>query len=354
VARVNRARQVAGIGLVLVLLVAASVAGVRWWQHRNRSDLERALAYAPGDTVRFSWTDWAGVRRELGADVDADSPVRDVEDFLSDGFDADLTSTSSMVDSTDALQADFGFSPAVVDWELLSQGTTGSVALMGLPDSLDVGELGDTFEELGYEQPEEATGVWKGGEELLARMGPGISPQFNYLALDADRQLLLASDSAAYLDDALDSVDDDVDHGLDDVARAVREPLSAALYTGDQACRALAMSQADDGEQATADGLIAAAGEVNPMTGFAIGAQPGRDVLVAMSFESDDQARQNADSRAALASGPAPGQGGDFADRFELGDVTADGRVVTMELQPVEGSYVLSDLSNGPVLFATC
>ena len=73
-----------------------------------------------------------------------------------------------------------------------------------------------------------------------------------------------------------------------------------------------------------------------------------------MAFENDDQARRNADSRAKLAAGPAPGQGGDFAERFDLGPVTADGRVVTMELTPVEDSPVLSDLSTGPVLFATC
>jgi len=28
--------------------------------------------------------------------------------------------------------------------------------------------------------------------------------------------------------------------------------------------------------------------------------------------------------------------------------------VVTMHLEPVEGAYVLSDLSSGPLLFATC
>ena len=350
----KKVRLVAGVGLVVVLLAAAAFAGLRWWQDRPHSDLERALAAAPSGSERFSWTDWAGVRRELGADLDASSSVRELADMLSAGFDADLTSTSSMVESADALQAKFGFSPAVVEWELLSQGESGSVALFGLPDSLDVDELGDTFEGLGYERPQEATGVWEGGEELLARLGPGISPQFNHLALDADRHLLLASDNAAYVGDAVAALDEDADHGLDDVIGALGEPLSAALYTGEQACRALAMSQADDAEQETADELIDAAGEVNPMTGFAIAAERDRDVLVAMSFESEGQARTNADSRAVLAAGPAPGQGGDFADRFELGDVIAKGRVVTLELQPVEGSYVLSDLSSGPVLFATC
>jgi hypothetical protein len=34
--------------------------------------------------------------------------------------------------------------------------------------------------------------------------------------------------------------------------------------------------------------------------------------------------------------------------------VVADGDVVRMDLDPVAGSYPLSDLSSGPVLFATC
>ena len=82
--------------------------------------------------------------------------------------------------------------------------------------------------------------------------------------------------------------------------------------------------------------------------------QDDGSLLVAMSFENDEQARRNADSRAALAAGAAPGQGGSFAERFDLGPVTADGRVVTLELHPLDDSPVLSDLSTGPVLFATC
>ena len=59
-----------------------------------------------------------------------------------------------MVDSATVLQQAFGFSPADVDWELLAQSTTGSVLIAGLPDSLDVGELGDDFERLGFERPD--------------------------------------------------------------------------------------------------------------------------------------------------------------------------------------------------------
>ena len=80
----RRLTVVGGAALVLVLVAAAAVAGVRWWQDRHRTDLERALAYAPPDTARYSWTDWAGVRRDLGVDLDARSSADDVEQFLSD------------------------------------------------------------------------------------------------------------------------------------------------------------------------------------------------------------------------------------------------------------------------------
>jgi len=355
----RRLTVVAGAALVLVLVAAAAVVGVRWWQDRHRSDLERALSYAPPDTARYSWTDWAGVRRELGVTLSARSSADDLEKFLSDGFDADLTSGSAMVDSATALQQGFGFSPADVSWELLAQSTSGSVLVIGLPDSLDVGDLGNGFEALGYERPDDDTGVWNGGEELVAEISAGnggsLSPQFQYLALDGDRHLLLASDSGPYLRDAMGDLDGDLDdEGLRGVADTVGDPLSAAVYTGDFACKSLAMAQADDDDQSTADQLVAAAGRVDPLAGFAMAVEPDRRVIVAMAFETDDQARRNADTRAKLAAGPAPGQGGDFPERFTLGPVTADGKIVTMELKPVEHSPVLSDLSTGPVLFATC
>ena len=355
----RRLTMLGGALLALLLIAVAALAGAQWWQRSHRTELERALAYAPSGPARFSWTDWAGVRRTLGAQLDDRSSAEDVEQLLADGFDADLTSGSAMVDSATVLQQAYGFSPADIDWELLAQSDTGSVLITRLPDSLDLGELGDGFETLGYTRPDDDTGVWDGGDELVARIsasnGGTLSPQFQYLAIDQDRHLLLASDSGPYLREAVGDVDDDLaDDGLRDVAGAVDEPLSAAVYTGDYACKALAMAQADDDDQSTADQLLAAAGRVDPLTGFAMAVEPDEQVRVAMAFESGDQARRNADTRAKLAAGPAPGQGGDFSERFTLGPVTADGSVVRMELKPVDDSPVLSDLSTGPVLFASC
>ena len=79
----RRLTVVASTGLVLVLLAAAAVVGARWWQERHRTDLERAVAYAPSGTVRFSWTDWAAVRSELKSGVDAGSSADEVETSVS-------------------------------------------------------------------------------------------------------------------------------------------------------------------------------------------------------------------------------------------------------------------------------
>jgi len=141
---------------------------------------------------------------------------------------------------------------------------------------------------------------------------------------------------------------------VQEAADGLEEPLSASLFPGDQACSELAMGRADETDQQRGQALVAAAGPVNPLTAFAIGARAGGDVRVVMTFETEEQARTNADTRATLASGDAPGQGGTFAERFDLGRVSAEGDAVTMELEPVDGAYVLSDLTTGPLLFATC
>lgn len=351
----KRLRNIGVLAVALALVAVAAVVGVRWWRDAHRTDLQRAMALAPGDGQRFSWTDWAAVRDELGVDLDAETPQGDVADFLSEGYDADLTSASALPESAQVMHVRFGFSPASVDWELFSQSEAGAVVMMHLPESTDWDNLAAQLSTLGYTEPDDEAGVWMGGSEVLGRIG-GVTPELGYVALDEEDSLIFTSDTVEYLEDALDDAigDGESAGGIDEVVDASGEPLSASIYTGDHACAALSMGQADPDDQAQADQLVQEAGDVNPFTAFALSVQPGLDLRLALAFENDDQARANADSRAVLAAGPAPGQGGDFSDRFTLGRVEADGRVMTMELETVEGSYVLSDLSNGPVLFATC
>ena len=85
-----------------------------------------------------------------------------------------------------------------------------------------------------------------------------------------------------------------------------------------------------------------------------MGLLSGGGLRAVMEVEDADDAPGDADARARLAAGPAPGQGGDFSDRFTVADAGSEGRAITLDLQPEDGQYVLSDLTSGPVLFATC
>src|SRR5689334_24137140 len=112
-------RRLLVIGGALLLVVAGAVV----WFVTTRDDdsqdgrLASAVALAPEDSERLGWVDWAAVREELDADLSAASSTRDVEKFLGNGFDADLTSPSALISSASALQKSFGFSPATLDWE---------------------------------------------------------------------------------------------------------------------------------------------------------------------------------------------------------------------------------------------
>ena len=341
--------------VALLVLLGLLTAGALWWRAQPDNGFQEAVSRAPADAQRLTYTDWAGVRRQLGADLSADSSADELSGFMSDAFETDLSSMSALPESAETLHDEFGFSPATLEWELLSQSEAGAAVLMKLPEGTDFDALADRLEELGYRRPADDTGVWVGGVDLLPSIGT-LTPELQYLALDADAGLVVGSDTERYLEQAMPAATGEEDgvEGLDEVVEASGDPLAAAVYDGPVACSVLAMGHAGPADQDEAEQLVEAAGEVNPMTGFAMSAQPGGDVRVVMAFESEEQARQNADSRAALASGPAPGQGGDFADRFRLGTVSADSELVTMALHPREGSYVLSDLSSGPVLFATC
>ncbi|MEP7737269.1 hypothetical protein ABKW28_06445 [Nocardioides sp. 31GB23] len=365
----RRALVVAGVAVLTLLLIGVLAVGVRWWRGPG-SDLERAVSLAPADTQRWTWTDWAAVRERLGVTGTDDDAVRRLLDA---GFDADLTSASGLVESAPLLAQSFGWSPASIDWELLAQSPDGALEIVGLGDDADTSALGDRLESLGYTRPDSPEGVWEGGEEVLARLnaasGTAGTPTLQFVALDEERSLLLASDQRAYLERGLEEAADEHEPsaaGVTDVLGTLpAQPLSAVLLTGEQACGALSMGGAGDSDQAAADELLAQAGPVNPLTGFVLallppeeggdgGSQAPLDLRVGLGFESEEQARTNADTRAALAAGPAPGQGGAFSDRFTVDEVTADATTVTLDLAPVAGAFPLSDLSDGPLLFATC
>lgn len=354
--RLPRGVAIALVAGLTAILVASVVVGVRWWHDAHRADLARAASYAPASTERLSWTDWQAVRRTVGADLDARASTDEVTAFLDEAFSRDLSTASALVESTATLHEEFRFSPATLDWELFAQGPDGAVEILGFPEDTDFEALAETLESLGFTRPDDEHGVWAGGPDVLVQVGPELTPELQFFALLPDAGVVLTSDTGGYLEEAIQAATGESEHltSVDDVVEAAESPLVAAVFTGGYACEHLAMAAADDTDQAQAEELVRLAGGVHPMTEFAMATQPGGDITVSMAFESENAARHDADSRASLASGPAPGQYGDFTDRFELTSATAQGSVVQLDLKPVEGQYVLSDLTSGPVLFATC
>jgi hypothetical protein len=349
---VPRRLWVAGALVAVVALVAG---GVVWWRGGDESSFAWAVGHAPAGTQRASWTDWAAVRRHEGADLSLRSSAPELAHFLSQAFDDDLSSTSALVQSAPALQQRFGFSPADADWELFSQSDQGAVIMLHLP-SADLDGVAGHLRDLGYHPPTDPGGAWAGGSDLLAQISADLTPELSYIAIDTHDSLLLASDTSEFLTVATQAVTGDGARvsGLGAVADDAGTPLSSAVYTGAYACGALAMAHAGASDQTAARRLLSAAGEVNPYSAFAMSDEPDGSVRVAFEFDGSDVARTNADTRAVLAQGPAPGQGGSFGERFRVDSATAHGSLVVLRLLPRPGAYVLSDLSTGPVLFATC
>jgi hypothetical protein len=343
------------VGGTVVLALALAFGGWLWWRSRDDTAFAGAVERAPAGSQRLSWTDWAAIRAHEHEPLSSTSSQGDLQRFLGRAYDDDLSSTSALVTSAPVLQRRFGFSPADADWELFSQSAQGAVVMLHLPKA-DLGRVAGDLARLGYRRPAQSDGMWSGGTDLLARISAGLTPELAYVAIDTHDSLILTSDTAAYLELAVRAATGHGDRvsGLSGVVEDAGEPLSSAVYSGDYACGALAMAHAGADDQAAAARLVTAAGTVNPYSAFAMSDEPGGSVRVSFEFSDDASARANADSRARLAAGPAPGQGGSFSDRFSVDEVTAHGTLVSMRLSPRRDASVLSDLSTGPLLFATC
>jgi hypothetical protein len=352
------------LGIVLALVGAVAVGAWAGWQAMHRTAYEQAVAWMPQSTLRATFTDWAEVRRLAdGSGLGAASTTREVSAFLARAYDLDLTSTSAVVDSTYAMNRRYGFSPLDADWEMYGQSREGAVAVLHFGDSVDLDGVERNLRSLGYTAPPDGAGsggVWAGSADLVAGIDPSLTPVLQNIVVVPGQGVVLVSDSAAYAATAASVVDGSV-AGVDEVAgtselaSAAGEPVSAVLFASDFACEALSMANADEDEQAVAKDLVASAGGVSPLAGVVVAMQADRSLVVGMHFESSDQASDDLRPRTTLASGDAPGQGGTFPERFRVVEASAEGNEIVMDLQPAAKDLSLvSDLTEGPLLFASC
>ena len=81
-----------------------------------------------------------------------------------------------------------------------------------------------------------------------------VTPELTFVALDADEQVIVASDTIEGAEAAHEAASegDEPSGGVGDVVASLAEsgePLSGAFYTGDQVCAALSMGRADSVDQ---------------------------------------------------------------------------------------------------------
>ena len=114
--------------------------------------------------------------------------------------------------------------------------------------------------------------------------------------------------------------------GVDSLAGAVDDPVTAVQWSKTFACEDLAMASADEDDQRDGEQLVAKAGKVSPLDGLVMAQHADRSIIIGMHFETSEQASENLQTRVDLASGDAPGQGGSFNERFKVTSGHADGR----------------------------
>ncbi len=343
--------------VVAVAVVALIVVGFTVIRQLNRSPLEKALSLVPDSSLRVGFTDWKQIRARLKPQGLVSSA--EIDSFISRGYDTDLTAASSIDESAAALQAHYGFSPVNADWEAYAQARSGAVMVLQLPSNTDMTAIQKKLAGLGYHRPSTDTGVWDGGADLVAQIDPTITPELQYIVVDAGRHLVLSSDTHAYVAEAAGVVTGNAkslgDTSTTDLATRVPDPASAFLWAGGFACQDLSMSQAASDDRALADRLVAKAGGIDPLSGLMMSMQADRTVDVAMAFQDARQANENLRPRAELLVGQAVGRDGSLAETFKLTRSRTEGSDVVLTMKPLrKQGFALSQINSGPVLFATC
>lgn len=183
--------------------------------------------------------------------------------------------------------------------------------------------LADNLRSVGLREAEAGGRRQQGGADLIASTDPTITPELQYVVLLADQSLVVSSDSSEYAGSTAGVAAGGADSfasvaGVPDLADRMGDPANAMVWGKDFACTDLAMSGADDNDQARAEARVELLGGVTPLSGRAMAMQPDRTLRVVEHFESSEQARKNLRPRARLAVGEAIGRGGSFADDLAL------------------------------------
>ncbi len=337
---VPRRRSVRLVASLTVITLLAALAYAAW---PRGSSFSRATELLPEDVQRVLWTDWSGARAELGC--------RDWASCTTPLEDSDLGAASVLASQGNGLTAAFGLRADEVEWELLGQGVSGQVLVVKVASPAAVRSA---VAKTGFTAPAHKRadgGVWEGGDDLLATTDV-TEPAFQNAAFLDDDGLVLFSDSPSHLADAVAAARGT---GLDfPLAATAGEPLAAVGLVGGRVCTELSFTAADPGAQAEAEQIIDDAGGATPLDGYLAALGPDGSWTAAFGYESATQAKRDRDVRAKLAVQDDPGQMQSYPDLFTVDSVDTDGASVVLRGHARDSSYALTQVTQGPVLLASC
>jgi hypothetical protein len=355
------------IAAVVLALAIASGSLIARGADDLRSPLSQALATVPGATLTANFTDWRLVRETVGAsDVTSAASMTDRRRLLDAAYEDDLSAASALAGSALSMSRHFGWSVFDLDWEIFGQAREGAAIVAKLTGAVDPDEVIASLADLGYREPESTAddgAVWRGGPDLLARMDYSLSPMLQNVAVLADRDLVVLSDTPAYTEQTVDTIvaeSDDLAEvpGFAATAAPLDGPIAAVVHQPPRSCEVTSFAHASATDRQLAAARIAAAGGLGDQDGlgFAIRADDAGLVLdVSLHFGSPAAAEAEREPRTALARGPAIGQGGTYGERFDVESARVVGDDLVLALRPMDDQMnLVSDLASSPLLFTGC
>jgi len=348
--------------VAVATLVAVIGAGAALSQvERTTPPVATALASMPPETLTASVTDWAQARERLGGAGGTDG-------LLDRAYDTDVSAVSVLGEMAPLMESHYGWSVLDSRWEGVAQSKQGAAVVVQLPADFNLARVRERLGDLGYLEPFDADGVWRGGVDLVARISPSLTSMIaNAVVLDESHRVVF-SDTARYAARTADVIEGSVPSlGQNGALAAVADQLegsaAATVHVGERGCVVMGFRRASSLDQAAARQRVAAAGGVGTYAAVGMGLVPGpgtdglrrAPLVVAMHFDDGSVAPEEAQHRARLAVGDAPLQGGTYQSRFAVAAAQQRGGDVTLRLRPREAdAQLLSDLDAGALLFASC
>lgn len=362
--RFSRTTTVIVVGVLV--LIGAAVGGARWWNDTHPTGIEGAIAALPASATTMQFTDWSQVRIQLrvlqGQEVKSMGNWLDTSTYDPNSPSAvalsTLSATSIINNPDDAanMQKQFGVSPANLQWEAYGSLPNGGVEVLSTNATVDLAAVRAKLAKAGYVQAE--SGMWSLAD------GSALLPDFTNIALFPDQHLMLASASSAALTATMQSVEGKTAHlnsvtSLGNLVGNLGQPIAADVWVRDSVCGDTKISYSaqgypDPSVQQQISTAINQAGGLTPLNGFALTLNTDSTVTAAAQFDSNAAAQRDLKPRTALASGPTYVSSDNYAQEFSILSADTKNATILLNLQPVEGDAILSQLVQGAIIFASC